>query len=248
MDHSQQIGAALLAARASGAAAGLSPAEIARIDHPTALRAQDIVVEAIKRPIAAWKVAVVPDGVVLAAPIHDLFPAGARLPLSLCGDCGIECEIAFRIARDIGPRREPYSAEDVSGHIAHACVTAEILNSRLPGKYQSPRNAQLADSLSNAALIAGEPVANWHARDFRTIPVEFSVDGNSVVSRQGGHPTGDPFGGVVALANHLSSRGMTLAAGQIVTAGSYTGVHFAPTGGRFSVRFDGFPELKFEIG
>jgi 2-keto-4-pentenoate hydratase len=248
MDDPQTIGAALLKARVAGTPADISPALIDRLDLATALRAQDLVVASLNRPIAAWKVAVIPDGSVLSAPIHDLFPGGARLPLSLCGDCGIECEIAFRIARDIGPRAKAYTGDEIASHVAHACVTAEILNSRLPGKYQSPRNAQLADLLSNAALIAGEPVADWRGRDLKSIAVEFSAGGKSIVSRQGGHPTGDPFGGVIALANHLSARGMMLAAGQIVTAGSYTGVHFAPEGGRFAVRFDGFPELSFEVG
>lgn len=247
MDDSQRIGTALLDARKKGVPADLPASMLESMDQATGLRAQEFVVKAINRPIAAWKVAV-PDGTVLSAPIHDVFPGGARLPLSLCGDCGIECEIAFKIARDIEPRTNPYSADDIAAHVASACVTAEILNSRLPAKYQSPRNTQLADLLSNAALIAGDAVPDWRGRDFKTINAEFSGDGATIVSRQGGHPTGDPFGGVVALANHLSSRGVTLSAGQIVTAGSYTGVHFAPKGGRFSVRFDGFPELRFEIG
>lgn len=248
MDDSQHLSTALLAARSSGTPANLPSGMAERIDLATAMRAQEIVVRSLNRPIAAWKVAVLPDGTTLAAPIHDLFPSGARLPLPLCGDGGIECEIAFRIANDIAPRAKPYSAGEIVPHVAHACVTAEILNSRLPAKYQSPRNAQLADLLSNAALVAGAPVTDWRAHDLKTIAVDFSADGKTIVSRHGGHPTGDPFGGVVALANHLSARGMTLSAGQIVTAGSYTGVHFAPKGGRFSVRFDGFPELAFEIG
>jgi 2-keto-4-pentenoate hydratase len=248
MDNAHQISTALLAARTGGSAADLPSSLIDGIDLPTAFRAQDLIVRALGRPIAAWKVAVTPEGTVLAAPIHDLFSSGARLPRSLCGDCGIECEIAFRVGRDIAPRPQPYSRDDVASHIAHACVTAEILNSRLPAKYQSPRNAQVADLLSNAALVAGDPVSEWQGRDFKTIAVEFSADGKSVVSRQGGHPNGDPFGGVVALANHLSARGMPLPAGQIVTAGSYTGVHFAPQGGTFNVRFAGFPELSFDVG
>jgi 2-keto-4-pentenoate hydratase len=245
----EKIGKALLEARASGAPAALSSGEIEAIDLTTGLRAQDFVVSTLKGPVAAWKVAVAPDGVVLSAPIHEerVFENGARVPLSLCADGGIECEIAFRTASDFKPRPRPYSADEIAAGIEHACVTAELLHSRLPAKYQSPRNAQLADLLSNGALVVGGSMTDWGGRDFATIAVEFSGDGQTIVSRQGGHPTGDPFAGVVALANHLSSRGITLAAGQIVTAGSYTGVHFAPKGGRFRVHFDGFPNLEFEI-
>jgi 2-keto-4-pentenoate hydratase len=247
--NAEKVGKALLQARASGASAALSSGEIEAIDLETGRSAQDYVTDTLKGPVAAWKVAVTPDGIVLSAPIHEnlMFRHGARVPLSLCPDGGIECEIAFKMAKDFKPRTTPYSADEIASGIEHACVTAELLQSRLPAKYQSPRNAQLADLLSNAALVVGGSVTDWRPRDFKTIAVEFSADGKTVVARQGGHPTGDPFSGVVALANHLSSRGITLAAGQIVTAGSYTGVHFAPKGGRFRVRFDGFSDLEFEI-
>jgi 2-keto-4-pentenoate hydratase len=192
----------------------------------------------------------VPDGTVLAAPIFDnlFFNGGSNIPRSLSGDCGMECEIAFKIANDMPPRTTPYTAEEVAANIESACITVELLHSRLPAKYQSPRNAQLADLLSNAALVVGAPTKDWQKRDLKNIAFEFKDDGKTILARQGGHPTGNPFGGVVALANHLSSRGMTLNAGAIVTAGSYSGVHFAPEGGSFLVQFDGFPPLAFTVG
>jgi len=244
-----RIANALLHARASGGAANLPADAIEGIELATGLRAQELVVEKVGRPIAAWKVAVTPEGTVLAAPIFDnlVFKSGAQIPLSLCGDCGMECEIAFKIGKDMPPRAAAYSAGEVAAHVESACVTAELLHSRLPAKYRSPRNAQLADLLSNAALVAGDPLKDWRQRDLKNITFEFCADDKTVLARQGGHPSGDPFAGVVALTNHLSSRGMTLAAGAIVTAGSYSGVHFAPKGGHFRVRFDGFPELAFSI-
>jgi 2-keto-4-pentenoate hydratase len=246
----QRIATALLDARSSGAAANLPADFIETIDVATGLAAQELTLKALNRPFAAWKVAVAPDGVVLAAPILDnlFFPAGARIPLSLCGDCGMECEIAFRIARDMTPRTAPYSTDDIVSNIENACVTVELLHSRLPTKLKSPRGAALADLLANAALIAGVPTSDWRGRDLKNIAFEFKGDGHTILARQGGHPTGDPIGGVVALANHLSSRGMTLTAGTLVTTGSYNGVHSAPNGGTFQLHFDGFPDLAFSIG
>jgi 2-keto-4-pentenoate hydratase len=240
----------LLDARSSGAAANLPADVIESIDLATGRRAQELVVEAMTRPIAAWKVAVTPDGVVLAAPVFDnlFFAGGVSIPLAIAGDCGMECEIAFKMAKDMPPRATPYSADDVAANVESACVTVELLHSRLPAKYQSPRNAQLADLLSNAALVAGSQLKDWRQRDLKNIAFEFKADGTTILARNGGHPTGDPFGGVIALANHFSSRGMTLKAGTIVTTGSYSGVHFAPKGGRFHVRFDGFPPLAFTVG
>ncbi len=246
----QQIAIALLQARSHGGPASIPTALLENVDYDTALRAQQIVLDTLNRPIAAWKVAVPPGGPVLSAPIHAdrCFPHGAQVPLALCGDCGIECEIAFVVGKDFAPRSTAYSADEVSANVQHACITVEILNSRLPAKYESPRNAQLADLLSNAGLVVGKPFAEWRPMDLKNIPVEFSADGKIVVEKNGGHPAGEPFSPVVALVNHLASRGEPLAAGTVVTTGSYTGVHFMPSGGRFRVNFHGFPPLEFTIG
>ncbi|HVY00222.1 MAG TPA: fumarylacetoacetate hydrolase family protein [Pseudorhodoplanes sp.] len=246
----QRIATALLDARAKGSAADLPAELVETIDVNSGIRIQQLTLKTLNRRIAAWKVAVAPDGIVLAAPVLDnvFFQNGTHVPLSICGDCGLECEIAFRMGRELGPRLLSYSSDEVADSIEDACVTVEVLNSRLPAKFQSPRGAQLADLLSNAALVAGAPTTRWRSRELKNIAFEFRQDGKTVCAREGGHPTGDPFGAVVALANHLSSRGIPLAAGAVVTTGSYSGVHFAPKGGSFTLEFSGFPKLAFTIG
>ena len=104
----------------------------------------------------------------------------------------------------------------------------------------------LADMLSNGALVVGAPLKAWSNIDFTTIAVEFAVNGKVVVSRRGGLPSGDPLGGVVALANHLARRGTPLLAGQYITTGSYTGVHLASPGDEMVVSFEGFSELRLK--
>jgi 2-keto-4-pentenoate hydratase len=245
----RRIMEALVHARTHGGAADLSTELLNQVDMDTSLQVQQLTLDHLSRPAAAWKVAVLPDGAVLSAPIADnlFFRAPAHLPRDLYGQGGIECEIAFRIAGDLPPRPTPYSRGDVAACVESACVAVEVLNSRLATKFDSPRNAMLADMLSNAALVVGDPVREWHDSNFRTIPVQLFVRGESVLSRQGGHPNGDPFDGVIALANHLAARGLALKAGSYVTTGSFTGVHFAAPGDEIRVSFDGFPELRLML-
>lgn len=244
------IANALVAARRAGVPAALAPEALARLDDETGMRVQELTLERLRARVVGWKVAVVPEDHVIAAPIIDqlLLHSPATLPQIVYGLGGIECEIAFLMGQSLQqPRGALFSRDEVAACIESACAAVEVLHSRLPNGTNSPRSALLADMLSNGALVVGAPLIRWSNIDFKTIPVEFAVNGNVVVSRRGGLPSGDPLGGVVALANHLARRGTPLLAGQYVTTGSYTGVHLASPGDAMVVSFEGFSELRLKF-
>jgi 2-keto-4-pentenoate hydratase len=64
------------------------------------------------------------------------------------------------------------------------------------------------------------------------------VNGKSRLDQIGGHPTGDPLGVAVVLANIWRENG-GVRAGQIVTCGSCTGLKYLKPGDVCSVRFEG---------
>jgi 2-keto-4-pentenoate hydratase len=246
----QNIADALVTARMTGAPAALTPEVLARLDDEAGIRVQHLTLERLRARVAGWKVAVMPEGHVIAAPIIDrlLLHSPATLPRVVHGLGGIECEIAFLMGRSLPERRGALlDRDEVAASIDSACAAVEVLHSRLPDGLKSPRSAMLADMLSNAALVVGAPLDRWSNIDFTTIAVEFAVNGKVVVSRRGGLPSGDPLGGVVALANHLARRGTPLLAGQYITTGSYTGVHLASPGDEVVVSFEGFSELRLRF-
>lgn len=247
VDWMHTIANALVTARMTGAPAALTPEVLARLDDETGMRVQQLTRERLRARVAGWKVAVLPEGHVIAAPIVDplLLHSPATLPPIVYGLGGIECEIAFRMGRSLPERRGAlFGRDELAASIDSACAAVEVLHSRLPGGLNSPRSALLADMLSNGALVVGAPWDRWSNIDFTTIAVEFAVNGKVVMSRRGGLPSGDPLGGVVALANHLARRGTPLLAGQYITTGSYTGVHLASPGDEMAVSFEGFSELR----
>jgi 2-keto-4-pentenoate hydratase len=63
----------------------------------------------------------------------------------------------------------------------------------------------------------------------------------------GGHASKDPLLPAVALVNDRR-RSSGIGAGQIVTTGTYTGLHYAKPGQRVAVRFKDFGsvEVQFE--
>ena len=244
----RRITIGLVHARTHGGAADLSTELLNQVDVDTSLQVQQLTLDHFSRTVAAWKVAVLPDGTVLSAPIADsLFFSRTALSRAIgMGKAGIECEIDSG-SRAICHRGSRRIHGTTLPHASKARASVEVLNSRLATKFDSPRNALLADMLSNAALVIGDPVRDWHDNNFRTIPVQLSSVAEWVVSRQGGHPNGDPFDGVIALANHLAGRGLALKAGGHVTTGSFTGFYFAAPGDEIRVSFDGFPELRLTL-
>ena len=64
------------------------------------------------------------------------------------------------------------------------------------------------------------------------------MNGKKSLEQIGGHPTGDPLGIAVVLANIWREKG-GVRAGQFVTCGSCTGLKFLKPGDVCSVRFEG---------
>ena len=86
----------------------------------------------------------------------------------------------------------------------------------------------------------------FSARSEKSLDVTLSVNGKESLEKVGGHPTGDPLGVAVVLANIWREKG-GVRAGQIVTCGSCTGLKFLKPGDVCTVRFEGLgtAEVKF---
>ncbi len=199
--------------------------------------------------IVGWKVALPADGLVLSAPILDAdeFASPAAIPISRRMTHGVECELAFRIDRELPARPDRgYSSSDVEPCIGGVMAAFELLDSRLVGGFNSPRPHLLADRLGNGGVVLGELRADWRWRNHADAPLEVSIDGVTIVSKQGGNPVGDPYRAVVALAEHLAVRGLGLRPGQVVMTGAYTGVHHLKPGQRIELKFEGLQPIELQ--
>ena len=123
------------------------------------------------------------------------------------GTVRIEPEIAFVLGRDLPPRPEPYSEGEIRDAIAETRLVLEILDSRYENPGEVAFAELLADQVSNQGLFVGPILRDGLSRDLQGFPI--AID--------------DARGG--------------LAAGQIVTTGSYAGALEVPVGTRLDVRF-----------
>ena len=173
-------------------------------------------------------------GLIYAATIHA---SPAAIPAADVPLCGVEGEVAFRFTRDLPPRATPYSRDEVAAAM-EACAAIEVVSSRYQDQARRSTLEKLADCVSNGGFVHAAPIAAWHGLDLANIHVTLLVNGETVLDRNGGNPSGDPLKVATALANMLRD-GRGIVAGQFVTCGTFTGLRFLKPGDTCTARFAG---------
>jgi 2-keto-4-pentenoate hydratase len=241
-DPVDALAALLVTARQGGGRIAALPPELVPASDAQAYAVQDAVLRRLGGAIAGWKVgAAGPAAEPNCAPLLEALalpsPAHfdpARFPLR-----GIEGEIAFRLGRGLPPRARPYDEDEVWDAIDTLHVAIELVDSRFADRQAMPPLALLADNGSNGAFAYGPPVHDWRAVDFLAQPARLVIDGKEVARARGGNAAGHPRRLLAWLANHLARRGAGLAAGDIVTTGTHTGLLFAEPGAIVTAEFAG---------
>jgi 2-keto-4-pentenoate hydratase len=205
-------------------------------------------------PVVAWKVgAGSPEAAPSRAPItaSTLLKDGDRLPAAALNHIGVEVEIAYRFARDLPARPQPYTREEVLAAIGSAHPAIEIADSRYAVWASQDRLSHVADQLNHGALIIGPGRTDWANVDPARQKVRLTLNGKLATEVVGGNPVGDLFRLLHWLANDGARSLGGLKAGCFVTTGSCTGVNFVkapvevlaelPGLGRVTVGVDGAP-------
>ncbi len=221
----------LFAARKGGHPGPRIPVENRPTDIAGALAIQRRVGEIIGQPIGGWKCSVPSEPRPIAcAPIFaPTILKTSPFPVIAPGaTVKIEPEIAFVLAHDLPARATPYTDEEVRGAIKEARFVVEIVGSRYADPASAAFPEALADSISNQALFVGAVVPDAFTRPLSAIPVTIKAGNDTLATKDGKHPDGEPLRPLYWLANYLAQRGDPLRAGMIVTTGSYCGVVEAP--------------------
>jgi 2-keto-4-pentenoate hydratase len=198
----------------------------------------------------AWKVSPPRDDAEpTASPVPNAgcHASPARLAAAGFHMLGIEVEIAFRFRGDLPPRTAPFAEDEVHDAVEGALVTLELCDTRLAGWKEAPPLWRLADFQSNGALIVGNGVEAWRDLDYRGLIAELWINGAMVSRQRGTHPSGDPSRLLPWLAAHCARRCGGLRAGDLVTTGSWTGMHAAAPGDAIVARFPAIGEARLTL-
>jgi 2-keto-4-pentenoate hydratase len=157
---------------------------------------------------------------------------------------GIECEIAFRMARDLPPRDQAYTNDEVSDAVAAMLPAIEVVNAHFMDWLALDLPSILADNGTDGALVCGAEQRDWRAIDRVNLPVTLRVNGKLVAEGRGGNALGDPLAALTWLANALSARGQGLQAGEIINTGTCTELINASPGDQVHATFGVLGEVR----
>ena len=160
---------------------------------------------------------------------------------------GMEAEIGFRFLRDAAPRTEPYSRDEVAERVI-AFPALEIVATRYADYKGTPLIERTADVMSNGAYVVGDERPDWRVvrpGEHRRRAHRSATRSSSATERRP-HGRRSTEGHAVDLVNVLRS-GSGVAAGQIMTTGTYTELNFATAGVRVRAAFEGFGSAEVDI-
>ena len=160
----------------------------------------------------------------------------------------LEAEYAFRLAVDLPVSGAPYTTAQVADAIAALVPAIEICDSRLTDFQTIGAAANIADNVIQGGMVFAAPVEVWREYDIPTLPVVLTADGVEVASGSGANVMGHPLEAFAWLVNHLAGRGIGLAAGEIVTTGTCTGVTPVVAGQRYAADFGDLGSVTVVFG
>lgn len=187
-------------------------------------------------PLFGWKIAATSlagqrhikvDGPIAGRLLRELaHPSGSQLSLAGNRMAVAEPEFAFRMGRDLLPRRLPYSVGEVMAATADLHPAIEVPDSRFADFTLAGEAQIIADNACAHEFVLGDPAPqSWRATDLSAHRVHGRVSGpRRGYSRDGSGAAvlGNPVTALAWLVNELSSIGITLYGGQVVTTGACT--------------------------
>ncbi len=220
--------------------ARLLVAALADGQRPTTLAegyaVQGAMITAYGAPVAGWKIGATAKPIMERFGVSEPFtgpvfaPNVARAPARIAAvdhpHLCVEAEFAFRLAKPIVPRDAPYGRDEVCEAIGAVLPAFEVVSPRFLSLMFDQVASVIADGGLNGAMVLGPETADWRALDLPDHAVTVSIDGVERARGAGRNVMGDPVAVLAWTANHYRGRGLTLNAGQFISTGATTGLHF----------------------
>jgi 2-keto-4-pentenoate hydratase len=184
-------------------------------------------------------------GGVSARGVHE---SGVSLRAADYVRVGVECEIAVRLARDLLPSEEPFTAEWVMEAVEAYLAAIEIVDDRYEQWETLGAPTLIADDFFAAGCVLGAAVARNAAPDLLAVEGRALINGFEAGRGTGADVLGHPHHALAWLANHLANEGRGLHAGQIVLTGSLVKTVWLKAGDHVVMELEGLGkvEARFE--
>ena len=252
MDQSaiDELAQTFMRARRTGERLDALPAHLKPKNFKDSCAVMDAVDRLVGEAIVGTKIAAKPGAEVVYAPlpVGRVFNSPALVPRALTPCQYMECEISFRLMRDLPARAAEYSEAEVFDTL-EGCAAFELVDSRFRDLKSAMENTPYefyADHIANGAMVFGAFRNDWQKFDFSKTRVSMQQRGRTIIEKTGGHPTGNPAKPAVVLAN-IRRNTTGLRAGTFIVTGSFTGFHPVDLDQPVTGEFDGFGSMEATI-
>jgi 2-keto-4-pentenoate hydratase len=210
------------------------------------------------RPLFGWKIAATSDGgqrhIGVDGPLAgrllaDRVLTDGEMP-SLAGNHMrvAEPEFAFRMAKTFAPRDQPYDRDETIAAVETLHLAIELPDSRFTDFAKVGAPQLIADNACAHQFLLSPALADdWRALDLSRQKVSIAAADKVIHKGSGSAVLGDPVIALLWLVNELSSLGVTLVEGQVVTTGTTTVPLPIEPGDQIVADFDQFGELQLTI-
>jgi 2-keto-4-pentenoate hydratase len=181
------------------------------------------------------------SGGVFAKGVHQ---SGVSLRAKDFVRVGVECEIAVRLARDLLPTEEPFTAEWVAEAIDAYHPAIEIVDDRYVKWETLGAPTLIADDFFAAGCVLGKPVPRSAAPDLLKVIGRAVINGAEAGQGTGADVLGHPHHALAWLANHLAASGNGLRAGEIVLTGSLVKTVWLKSGDKVMMELKGLGKVE----
>lgn len=196
----------------------------------------------------AWKVAISPDGVPVAAPLHPYVDTPSGVVMAWRKGMKIEIEIAVRLCRDLPlPTITPYERPEIEAAISHAYLGAELVWSGISEGGGISFLAYLADRIGNMGYVRGPALPLSVLKPGECFHVRLGLNGGDAFDAISEHPTKDPLTWLRDYANDRSRPAASLRTGSLITTGSLCGAIAVPDPGDVNIQIGEDAVLNFAL-
>lgn len=189
------------------------------------------------------------DGPV-TAPMHSsfCFESPAIVDVLPGHSTGVECEFAFHFRRELPARPAAYGLEEVLEAVGGVLPAIEVVGGRFEDGLSGIGQLRLiADMSAHTAFVHGPERADWRSMGIKSHRVGLYKNGVLAAEGVGANALGDPLLVLLWTANHLSRRGESIEAGQVVTTGTCTGITPVSHADRFTADFGSLGHVEVTI-
>ena len=174
----------------------------------------------------------------------DIHHSPARVDLSGFRHMGLECEMAFRLARDVAPG-SAHSAISVNEHVDEIRPAFELIEDKDADYAAIDAMTLIADNAWCGGVVLGAPLSDWQGRDLNTLDAVLHQDGEPPETTSTG--ASDPLGSLAWVLNHFGERGETIQVGEWVISGSVLRTRFPVPGDSFRFEIAGQASVELSV-